>query len=120
MFWGMLEMGVAMVAICLPALRPLLKGTSLESIMRSFRSILSLGSTASKSKSYRPSKEADHARGESETNFANTDAWGIVAHANQHQTFAMGPVASQAQAEGSIPNGEVWVDKNLAQTVETV
>ncbi|KAG8527122.1 uncharacterized protein KY384_008551 [Bacidia gigantensis] len=44
LFWPMLEMGVAIVAICLPTLRPLLHSVSLESMVRSVRSKLSIDS----------------------------------------------------------------------------
>ncbi|KAL9095622.1 MAG: hypothetical protein Q9165_002054 [Trypethelium subeluteriae] len=36
-FWGMVELGVGMVAICLPTLRPLLAGVSPEGVIRSIR-----------------------------------------------------------------------------------
>lgn len=44
LFWGMIELGVGMIAICLPTLRPLFRGWSPESIIRSIRSALSLRS----------------------------------------------------------------------------
>ena len=40
----MVELGVGMIAICLPTLRPLFAGLSLESIIRSIRSAISLRS----------------------------------------------------------------------------
>ena len=40
----MVELGVGMIAICLPTLRPLFRGWSPESIIRSIRSALSLNS----------------------------------------------------------------------------
>lgn len=43
-FWGMVELGVGMIAICLPTLRPLIAGVSPESIIRSVRSAISLRS----------------------------------------------------------------------------
>jgi len=51
MFWDMLQIGVAMVAACLPVLRPLLRGWSLESIVNGFRSALFLRFMAGGSKS---------------------------------------------------------------------
>lgn len=47
LFWGMLELGVGMIAICLPTLRPLFRDWSPESLIRSIRSALSLHSTRS-------------------------------------------------------------------------
>ena len=47
LFWGMVELGVGMIAICLPTFRPIFKGWSPESIVRSVRSIISLRSVSS-------------------------------------------------------------------------
>ena len=47
LFCGMIELGVGMIAICLPLLRPLFAGWSAESIIRSLRSRLSLRSVTS-------------------------------------------------------------------------
>lgn len=47
LFWGMVELGVGMIAICLPTLRPLFAGWSPESIIRSIRSAISLRSIQS-------------------------------------------------------------------------
>lgn len=65
LFWGMMEMGVGMIAICLPTLRPFFRSWSLESIVRSFRSI-SLRSIGS---GHKPSIDANEnvARSDSET-----------------------------------------------------
>ncbi|CAK3814333.1 Hypothetical predicted protein [Lecanosticta acicola] len=45
-FWGMLELGVGMIAICLPTLRPLLKGANVQYMMYSLRSLISLNGGA--------------------------------------------------------------------------
>lgn len=47
LFWGMVELGVGIIAICLPTLRPMFRGWSPESILRSIRSALSLRSLPS-------------------------------------------------------------------------
>ena len=49
LFWGMAELGVGMVAICLPTLRPLLVSWSIEKVIQSVRSVISLHSLASSS-----------------------------------------------------------------------
>ena len=58
----MVELGVGMIAICLPTLRPLFRGWSPESIIRSIRSALSLRSVHSGDSSARstgrPAKDA--------------------------------------------------------------
>lgn len=117
MFWGMLEMGVAMVAVCLPTLRPLFLGWSPERIIHSFLSVLSL---SSRSKSYRSFPENQRERGESETSLADAKPSVYAAHVNQHQAFAMGPMTTQQEGKAQMPNGEVWVNSNLTQTVEAV
>lgn len=48
LFWPMVQMGVALVAACLPTLRPLFHGVSPESVIQSIRSNLSLSSLRSK------------------------------------------------------------------------
>ena len=69
LFWAMMEMGVAMIAVCLPTLRPLFRNWSLESIIRSVRSAVSLRSMGSSSRPPPTAQEAA-ARSESETAIA--------------------------------------------------
>lgn len=45
LIWGQVEASIAVVAACLPTLRPLFHGKSPESLIGSIRSILSLHST---------------------------------------------------------------------------
>lgn len=119
MFWGMLEMGVAMIAVCLPTLRPLFHGWSPESIMRSFRSALSLRSVGSRKRSY-PSTTNPRERAESETSLGNVESVGYAAHTNYHQAYAMGPVTARQDGKDKMPNGEIYVRKALTQTAEGV
>ena len=69
LFWGMVELGVGMIAICLPTLRPLFRGWSPESIIRSIRSALSLRSIHSGGSSARstgrPAKDVQQVGSES-------------------------------------------------------
>lgn len=48
-YWTMIESSLSIISACLPILRPLFHGHSPESIVRSVRSILSLGSLRSHS-----------------------------------------------------------------------
>lgn len=41
-FWGQLELGVGMVAVCLPVMRPILKGESVLSALRGLKTFISL------------------------------------------------------------------------------
>ncbi|KAI9648373.1 hypothetical protein NHQ30_003006 [Ciborinia camelliae] len=67
MFWSMLEVGIAMIASCLPTLRPLFHGFSPESVIRSIRSALSLHSLSSRNKSFPGATKGPFERSESET-----------------------------------------------------
>lgn len=120
MFWGMLEMGVAMVALCLPTLRPLFHDWSLESIMNSLLSVLSLSSRSSRNKNYHSFSDNQRGRGDSEASLANAKYSVYAARSNQHQVYAMGPLTGQQEGSGPKPSGEVWVNRNLTQTVEAV
>ena len=71
-----MEMGVAMIAVCLPTLRPLFRNWSLESIIRSVRSAVSLRSVGSSRRSPPTAQEAA-ARSESETAIAGPQRPGL-------------------------------------------
>ena len=66
MFWGYLEIGVGIAAACLPMLRPLFEDWSLESVIRSVRSTISLRSFGNSSNFHHIAKEGT-GRSESET-----------------------------------------------------
>ena len=111
-------MGVAMVAVCLPTLRPLFQTWSLESFIQSFLSVLSL---SSRNKSYRSFPEnQERERAESETSLAKAKLSLFDAHVNQHKAYAMGPIGAQEGGSEQMPDGEVQVNKKLTQTVEIV
>lgn len=48
LFWAMIQMGMAVTVACLPTLGPLFRGVSLEGIIRSIRSTISLHSLRSR------------------------------------------------------------------------
>lgn len=62
LFWPMIEMGVALVVACLPALRPLFRGKSPESAIQSVRSKLSLRSLRSLKSSSSQTKDINVGR----------------------------------------------------------
>ena len=124
MFWGMLEIGIAMVAACLPVLRPLFQGWSPESIIRSFRSQLSLRSIGS------GNKAPFHAKGgakrtESETAITGVPYAGKSGHNTQAsidvEAYAMGRVSGGEKYEASerVP-GRIWRETELKQISEVV
>ena len=47
-YWTLIEASLAIVSACLPTLRPLFQGFSVESVIRSFRSVISLASLQSR------------------------------------------------------------------------
>jgi hypothetical protein len=65
MFWGMLEIGVAMVACCLPFYRPIIQDWSVESFLDSIRSVWTMSSRASSSGSFRSRKKSADSSSES-------------------------------------------------------
>lgn len=75
-FWAMMEMGVAVIAVCLPTLRPLFRDWSLESIIKSVRSAVSLRSMGRRRRSPPTAQEAA-ARSESETAIAGPQQPGL-------------------------------------------
>lgn len=100
MFWGMVELGVGMIAICLPALRPLFHGWSAESIIRSIRSAISLRSVRSGRSSVK--RSAGHSRNDVHRLGSESSIVGI-----NMDNFTSGGVS----AEGSIPGvhgRETW------------
>ena len=124
MFWGMLEIGIAMVAACLPVLRPLFQGWSPESIIRSFRSQLSLRSIGS------GNKAPFHAKGgakrtESETAITGVPYAGKSGHNTQAsidvEAYAMGRVSGGEKYETPerVP-GRIWRETELKQISEVV
>ena len=117
MFWGMLEMGVAMVAVCLPTLRPLFHDWTPESAMRSLLSVFSMGS---RNKTYRSFPDDQRERGDSDIALADTKSSVYKAHVNQHEAYAMGPLTTGQGRSEPMSNAEIWVDRNLTQTMEAV
>lgn len=124
MFWGMLEIGIAMVAACLPVLRPLFQGWSPESIIRSFRSQISLRSIGSGNKaSLNPKGSAP--RTESETAITGVPYTGKTGHTTMVsidvEAYAMGRVSGGERYE--LPErapGRIWRETELKQTSEVV
>ena len=124
MFWGMLEIGIAMVAACLPVLRPLFQGWSPESIIRSFRSQISLRSIGSGKKAPFQAK-GDAKRTESETAITGIPYAGKSGHNTQAsidvEAYAMGRVSGgeKYEAPERVP-GRIWRETELKQISEVL
>ncbi len=124
MFWGMLEIGIAMVAACLPVLRPLFQGWSPESIIRSFRSQISLRSIGSGNKASLNAKRSA-GRTESETAITGVPYAGKSGHTTtvsiDVEAYAMGRVSGGENYEKPERGpGRIWRETELKQTSEVV
>ncbi len=124
MFWGMLEIGIAMVAACLPVLRPLFQGWSPESIIRSFRSQISLKSIGSGNKASHNTKGSAR-RTESETAITGVPYAGKSGHNTQVsidiEAYAMGRVSGGEKYDTPERGpGRIWRETELQQISEVV
>jgi hypothetical protein len=122
LFWPMIEMGVAMVAACLPTLRPLFYGVSLESIINSVRSMISLQSIRSGSGKHSASY-ARNTRGQTSSN----DSIAVITQTNGSdrndewmEIHTMGDVTSNRDDYSPPGEGKIGVRKEVEQSVETV
>lgn len=124
MFWGMLEVGIAMIAACLPVLRPLFQGWSPESIIRSFRSQISLRSSGSGNKASHNAKGSAK-RTESETAITGVPYTGKSGHNTlvsiDVEAYAMGRVSGGEKYETLERGpGRIWRETELKQTSEII
>ncbi len=119
MFWGFLETGVAIVAACLPLLRPLFNRWSLESVIRSIRSAISLRSTSSRGRSSSNSKRRTTQRSESEVAITGHPYRGPTldgVNSVDVEAYAMGKVSGSADPIGVVSNEGVWKHAEVKQT----
>lgn len=127
MFWGMLEVGIALVAACLPVLRPLFQGWSPESIIRSLRSQISLRSVGS------GNKASVNAKGIAKKTESETAITGVpyAGYAGKTGHSTMVSIDVEAYAMGRVSGGEkyelperhpgrIWRETELKQTSEVV
>ena len=125
LFWGMVELGVGMIAICLPTLRPLFRGWSPESLIRSIRSALSMrsahsGGSSGKKSTGRSGREAQHLGSESSVVAIQMEkmvdgkagAEGVVTRAYGGDE---GP--SRMESHG---DGDIWVDRDIVLSRQEV
>jgi hypothetical protein len=124
MFWGMLEIGVAMVAACLPVLRPILRGYSPQAVFESLRSFLSLQSSANDNGPIfrvgnRPHSSDSQA---SITRAVKSDAWNNLTSLRtvNLEAFAMGRL--NVDEEQLVRNGQggIWKNTEIKQTSQTI
>jgi hypothetical protein len=130
MFWSMLELGIAMVASCLPILRPLFNDFSAESVINSIRSALSLNSLGSQNRSLSAPKGPYH-QSESETAITlapagSTSASVSASAANKkdwNPTSTVDSIDVEAYAMGRIDNklpDRITRETEVTQTLHDV
>lgn len=120
----MLESGLALIACCLPTLAALGRGTLLQSLVRSVRSLVSLRSTNDndnglpfKSRktngSHKPSKwDRDRSNGSITSQVAmvlDKPKDGTI------ETYVMGAVPKVLHEGGEDGSGVIWVDSTMEQ-----
>lgn len=118
MFWGYLETGVAIVAACLPLLRPLFKSWSLESVIRSVRSAISLRTMSSRGRSSSNSRRRTTQRSESEVAITGVPYSGPTLdglNSVDVEAYAMGKVSGNGDPVGKTSNEGVWKQTEVKQ-----
>ena len=105
---------MALLAVCLPALHTLFRKSSLESMIRSVRTMTSIGSETRRSQVLHTDIEN---RNESTTSYAQ-----MVPHDAPHariENIAMKDVSSKA-AQQIVPQGEIAVNTTFTQIYNVV
>lgn len=122
MLWGYLEIGVAIIAACLPMLRPLFQSWSIESVIRSVRSAISLGSFGSNNR-FSPIDKGGPERSESETAIAGIQGSGEPQHglvSIDVEAYAMGKVSGGEDKVRSAGGDGIWRETELRQSSRIV
>ena len=119
----MVEVGIGMIVVCLPTLRPLFHGWSPETILNSIRSAISLRSMNGSGGMTRLSESKGSPKGDSNSSITRT-----VKQDNLHlenrdgiehvEAFAMGPRAGGSATK--TPPGTIRVENNMMHTIEHV
>ena len=118
----MLEAGLALIACCLPTLNALLIQKSVDSIVRSVRSAISLGSLrpdgtrgSGGSKKSNGSKGSKGGHGFSKTTEDNESHTAIV-YDNSHndlESHAMADASRASREDTESNRGKIWVNHSL-------
>lgn len=118
MFWGMLEIGIAMTAISLPVVRPLFQGLSPESIVGSVRSFISLRSLGSRNRS---KNSVNKPVSDTESQTAITSVGKKGEHSANVEAYPMeGFVPPGSSAGNSQKNKQIWKGTEVRQTTSPV
>nr|AUW30967.1 putative GNAT-family acetyltransferase [Cladonia uncialis subsp. uncialis] len=114
LFWSLIESVMALLAVCLPALHTLFRKSSLESVIRSVRTMASLGSETRRSQVSHTDIEN---RSESTTSYAQ-----MVPRDAPHariENIAMRDLSSKASQQ-IVPQGEIAVNTTFTQIYDVI
>ena len=116
--WSQVEVGVAVIAACLPTLRPLFHGNSPETLMGSIRSMLSLSSSgrAQRISERRGSDSEALASGISGTKMESVHVSESKSHlhsATTTETRVSGGL-SRGDANDGLPAGQIGVQNGIS------
>ena len=111
LYWSMIEAGLAVIAACLPTLQFLIRKVSLDGMISSVRSALSLQSMRSQQIESRPMGPYTNMRADSEV----TSTAPIMGEGNPSDVLILGSV------DGPLAKGDgIYVMKNLSQRHDMV
>ena len=116
----MIEMGVALIAACLPTLRPFFHEVSIESVVRSVRSKLSLESVPSRSRSSTTKDDGPRTSHDSRKAFASKTITAEIAGDDDYlETHIMTDIETNRNHH-ELNDHKINVRKDLMQSVEQV
>ena len=110
MVWSYVEAGVAVIAACLPTIRPLFDGKSPESLLGSLRSMISLSSL----------RLHDHKRGGSDNEALRNDDGLNLDHVNQKETSVETQITGNYSDHKSVGENQILMQNGLSFKEERV
>lgn len=123
MFWGMVEVGVAMVTVNLPTFRPLVQALLPENILQSLRSALTLRLMGSGKRSS-PNSTKRAGRSESETAITGVLQGGKYGFhgldSGEADAYAMTKVSREKYQVGKTFSNGIWRETEVKQTSQVV
>ena len=124
MFWGMVEVGVALIAACLPTFRPFLRFISIQSIISSVRSALSLRRLNSGSKSgYVSSQDFPRTGSDSsDTGIIHHSSFSAQKSSREQpaEMYTMKSIYGTREPPVNVNLGEIRIRNDIVQSVQEV
>ncbi|KAL2012345.1 hypothetical protein VTN00DRAFT_5063 [Thermoascus crustaceus] len=121
MFWEFLEIGVAIVASCLPILHPVWNVLSLDHVFDTVRSFISPRFTGSNHKSdsslRKIPKDSESQTAITALPGVPTDCWSSF-NGITLETYAVGKVSQDTQPSLRCKDGGIWMGTEIRQTSE--